>query len=89
MLLRSSSSSGYREHCTASDWDALYICSVPYHRVEDRIRQLCAKVLAASESELHPAIADLQQALREHALYLENTINYVLVNTIKPEQRKP
>ena len=66
------------------------LCSVPYHRVEDRIRQLCARVLAAPESELHPAIADLQRLLREHALYLENaTIDYLLQGTIKLEPRRP
>jgi hypothetical protein len=32
----------------------------------DRIRQLCAKVVAAPEAELEPVIVELQSALQEH-----------------------
>ena len=35
-------------------------------RLEDRIRDLCAKVIAADGAELEPAIQELQTALREH-----------------------
>jgi hypothetical protein len=36
-------------------------------RLEDRIRELCAKVVAAKEEEeVGPAISELKSALREH-----------------------
>ena len=40
--------------------------SVPSRRLEDRIRELCARVLSASGAELEPLISELQAALREH-----------------------
>lgn len=38
--------------------------------LEERIRDLCAKVVAAPDRELEPIILELQAALREHALRL-------------------
>jgi len=35
-------------------------------RLEDRIRDLCTKVIAADENELESASLELQGALREH-----------------------
>jgi hypothetical protein len=35
-------------------------------RLEDRIRELCEKVLIGSESELESTLAGLQAALHEH-----------------------
>jgi hypothetical protein len=40
--------------------------SVPSRRLEDRIRELCARALSASGAELEPLISELQAALREH-----------------------
>jgi hypothetical protein len=39
---------------------------MPSRRLEDRIRELCAKVIVAHEEEVGPAIADLKAALHEH-----------------------
>lgn len=40
---------------------------MPYRRLEDRIRQLCAKALMAEDAELGAICVALQSALREHA----------------------
>ncbi len=37
-----------------------------HRRLEDRIRELCAKALTAQESELHAIFHALRSALREH-----------------------
>ena len=37
-----------------------------HRRLEDRIRELCAKALTAQESELHAVLSALRSALREH-----------------------
>jgi hypothetical protein len=37
-----------------------------HRRLEDRIRELCAKALTAPESELHAIFHALRSALREH-----------------------
>jgi hypothetical protein len=39
---------------------------VPSRRLEDRIRELCEKVLKARESEFGPTLSTLQAALHEH-----------------------
>ena len=36
------------------------------NRLDDRIRELCAKVVASSDHELGSSIAQLKAALREH-----------------------
>jgi hypothetical protein len=38
-----------------------------HRRLEDRIRELCAKALTAQESELHAILSALRSALRAHA----------------------
>jgi hypothetical protein len=58
-------------------------------RVEDRIRDLCAKVTAAPQTELQAAITNLQVALREHALRIENkAVKDLLKGLGKPDRRK-
>lgn len=44
-------------------------------RSEERIRELCAKVVAASDTEVQNAIAELKKALRERKSTLENGQN--------------
>jgi hypothetical protein len=39
---------------------------MPARRLEDRIRELCARAISAQESELDSIFFALQQALREH-----------------------
>jgi hypothetical protein len=39
---------------------------VPSRRLDDRIRDLCAKAVVAEESELEGIFSELNSALREH-----------------------
>ncbi len=39
-------------------------------RLEDHIRDLCAQIIAAPESELEPVLSELKSALHEHSIKL-------------------
>ena len=41
--------------------------------MEDKIRQLCARAVAAGDDDLKEAISELQAALREHTQELRKT----------------
>jgi hypothetical protein len=41
-------------------------------RLEDRIRELCARALNANEAEWGATIAELQSAIQEHAMRIAN-----------------
>ena len=43
---------------------------MPGRRLEDRIRELCAKAASASDAETVPILQELRQALHEHARHL-------------------
>jgi len=49
-------------------------------RLEQRIRDLCTKVIAADESDLEAAILELQAALHDH---IEQLRQLVLENHLK------
>ena len=67
---------GHSSECALASWKIL-------------IRDLCAKVTAAPQSELQTAITNLQAALREHALRIENkAIKDLLKGMGKPDRRK-
>jgi hypothetical protein len=38
--------------------------SLPHRRIEDRIRELCAKAVAATDGDLEPALRELTELLR-------------------------
>jgi hypothetical protein len=40
--------------------------NVHQHRLDDRIRRLCAKVVASSDHAIDSSVAELKAALREH-----------------------
>jgi len=62
---------------------------VPSRRLDDRIRELCAEVCNAPKAKLPSAIANLQAALREHTLHIENkAIKDLLKGLGKPDRRK-
>jgi hypothetical protein len=42
--------------------------------MEDKIRQLCARAIAAGDDDLKDAISELQTALREHTQDLRKTL---------------
>lgn len=45
---------------------ASYAAMPVARRLEDRIRDLCAKAVAAGSGELNPILSELQAALHEH-----------------------
>lgn len=63
--------------------------SVPSRRLEDRIRELCARVLSASGAELEPLISELQTALREHNSRLRQLAADKLANFPMRFRRRP
>lgn len=68
----------------------LGVCRV-LRRLEDRIRELCGKVVAARDSDgFGPALSDLKSALQEHSERLRKMAATKLVNLDKdspPERR--
>ncbi len=47
---------------------------MPTRRLDDRIRELCERVLAASDDELEPAISELRTAFQEHISRLRQMV---------------
>jgi len=47
---------------------------VPSRRMEDKIRNLCARAVAAGDNDFQEAISELQSALHEHAQELRKTL---------------
>jgi hypothetical protein len=56
-------------------------------RFEDRIRNLCAKVIAAHEDEVAPTISELKAALHEHNQRLRKLAAAKLTLREKPRTR--
>ena len=52
---------------------------MPVRRLEDRIRELCARTLHAREPEWSAIISELQLALQEHNLRVRNLAATVTV----------
>ena len=55
-------------------------------RLEDRIRELCGKVVSAPDDEIGPIIEELKVALREHSRRLSQLAAQVFGGN-KPNQR--
>jgi len=51
---------------------------------EESIRELCARVVAADEADLQPALAALHAALKAHVENLRGMAAAALVNPIPP-----
>jgi hypothetical protein len=66
---------------------AAAVCRVPSRRLEDHIKDLCAKVIASRETELDPAISELKVALREHTIRLRRMVADNLARG-KPNSRR-
>lgn len=54
---------------------------MPSRHLEDHIRDLCAKAIAAPETELEPALSELKSALREHTARLRQMVAENLAKT--------
>jgi hypothetical protein len=63
---------------------------VPYRRLEDRIRELCAKALTAQDAEMESIFVALQSALHEHAKRLRRlaATNLTSVERNQPPDRR-
>lgn len=61
---------------------------VPNRRLEDRIRELCEKILAAPESELEPTLVALQIALHEHTERFRKLAAEQIVEHIGHEEKR-
>jgi hypothetical protein len=59
---------------------------VPSRRLDDRIRELCSKVVSADENDLEPLIEDLKSALREHNSRLRKLAAAKLANPFSPRK---
>jgi hypothetical protein len=65
---------------------------MPARRLEDRIRELCARALYEKEPQWSTTIADLQIALQEHNLRIMNQAAVVRIagqtNLIRERRRR-
>jgi|SRR5580700_3924989 hypothetical protein len=79
-------------HTENTAWYRTQICSnlqgVPFRRLDDRIRELCARVITTPATELEPTISALKAALREHTERLRTLAAAKLVS-IRDGQIKP
>jgi uncharacterized coiled-coil protein SlyX len=67
---------------------AVAACLMASRRLEDRIRELCSKVVGVRDEELEPAIAELNAALREHNQRLRKLAGAKLTR-LDPPRRRP
>lgn len=63
--------------------------SPPQRRIEDRIRELCAKAVAASDGDLEPTLQELSQLLRGTIAHMRNSATKLLLEGKRlPEPRR-
>lgn len=61
----------------------------PQRRIEDRIRELGAKAVAATDGDLEPALRELSQLLRGTVKHMRTSATNLLVEvTPLPEPRR-
>ena len=60
---------------------------VPYRRIEDRIRELCARLTKAEDKDFELAISDLKAALHDHTEQLRKLVAESLLKR-RPNRRK-
>ena len=61
----------------------------PQRRIEDRIRELCAKAVLATDGDLEPALQELAQLVRETIEHMRTSATNLLVErTPLPEPRR-
>jgi len=58
-------------------------------RLEDRVRDLCAKVIEAKDSDIDQTIKELRQALAEHNRRLRKMAAQKLTGAQQEERRSP
>jgi len=61
----------------------------PQRRIEDRIRELCGKAVAATDGDLGPALEELSQLLRGTIEHMRTSATKLLVEGAPlPEPRR-
>ena len=61
----------------------------PQRRIEDRIRDLCAKAVDATDGDLEPALQELTQLLRGTIVHMrESAMKLLIEGTPLPEPRR-
>ncbi|MFZ3340544.1 MAG: hypothetical protein WA213_06650 [Terriglobales bacterium] len=62
----------------------------PARRIEDRIRELCARLKCAPDRELAQILSELTAATHEYTRRTENRISATILTwrTVLPERRK-
>jgi len=61
---------------------------LPNRRKTDRIREICARMLGAGDEELLALSAELQIALNDHTLQLENRTTAGLLKWPNPPEER-
>ncbi len=64
--------------------------SVPQRRIEDRIRELCAKAVAATDGDLEAALRELAQLLATTIGHMRESATTLLVEAkplVEPRRR--
>lgn len=56
----------------------------PGRRIEDQIRELCARASFASDKELELILSELQVAMNEYGRRLENKLSAVILHWVDP-----
>jgi len=62
--------------------------TVPSRRLEDRICQLCSKVVEAEGHDVEAAISELKAGLHEHTERLRKMVTENLLKKERPNRRK-
>ena len=52
---------------------------MPRRRLEDRIRDLCTRLVASSERNFDETLAELQAAISEHTLRIQNNTSAIVL----------
>ena len=70
----------------AMPFSAVALCRVPFPRLDERIRELCAKAVTVPEAELEAILRELNSALREHTMQLRKLAATKLAGRDKPPE---
>ena len=62
--------------------------SPPQRRIEDRIRELCAKAVASSDADLEPALQELSQLVRRTIEHMRESAKRLLVEGTPLSERR-
>lgn len=76
--------------CCGIFYVRVVVCRMPSRRLEDKIRELCARVVSERGPEWWGTVSDLRAALEEHTLKVNNRAATATVAnrlTLIPERR--